>query len=75
MVGNKVGNASYEKNAPVSIHNGRTVQWKDFARKEKVDDIYTMELTIKDKAGNESTDKKVFSVNRFGIRRMYRWRS
>lgn len=58
--------ASYEKNAPVSIHNGRTVQWKDFARKEKVDDIYTMELTIKDKAGNESTDKKVFSVNRFG---------
>ena len=66
MVGNKVGNASYEKNAPVSIHNGRTVQWKDFARKEKVDDIYTMELTIKDKAGNESTDKKVFSVNRFG---------
>lgn len=66
LVGNKVGNASYEKNAPVSIHNGRTVQWKDFARKEKVDDIYTMELTIKDKAGNESTDKKVFSVNRFG---------
>ena len=66
LVGNKVGNASYEKNAPVSIHNGRTVQWKDFARKDKVDDIYTMELTIKDKAGNESTDKKVFSVNRFG---------
>lgn len=66
LVGNKVGNASYEKNAPVSIHNGRTVQWKDFARKEKVDDIYTMELTIRDKAGNESTDKKMFSVNRFG---------
>ena len=67
LVGNKVGNADYERNAPANIHNGRIIEWKDFERISEVDDIYTLEVTVKDKAGNVNDPAKVtFSVNRFG---------
>lgn len=67
LVGNKVGNADYERNAPTNIHNGRVIEWKDFERINEVDDIYTLEVIVKDKAGNVNDPAKVtFSVNRFG---------
>ena len=40
---------------------------KDIARVQKNDDMYTIKVTVYDKAGNKSDEvKKVFSVNRFG---------
>lgn len=67
LVGNKVGNADYERNAPSTIHNGKVIEWKDFERISEVDDIYTFEVVVKDKAGNVNDPAKVtFSVNRFG---------
>jgi len=46
--------------------NGLTFSFNDFERKKEVDDIYTLEATSTDKAGNESKEQIEFSVNRFG---------
>ena len=48
------------------IHNGKTFKFNDFAMQKDMDDIYTLEVTIIDLAGNESTQKLTFSINRFG---------
>ncbi len=48
------------------IHNGRVFTFKDFAYVKDVDDIYTLSVTITDKAGNVSSETLSFSVNRFG---------
>ncbi|MDO4555740.1 MAG: Ig-like domain repeat protein [Lachnospiraceae bacterium] len=66
LTGNKNGMVDYEKGEATTIHHGKRIQWKDFSRKEEVDDIYTLELTVTDKAGNQSSVRKRFSVNRFG---------
>ena len=71
LEGKKNGIVTYDREAPISIHNGRTQQWKDFRRKEEVDDIYTMELIATDKAGNQTKVSKMFSVNRFGSNYMF----
>lgn len=71
LEGKKNGIVTYAREAPISIHNGRTQQWKDFQRKEEVDDIYTMELIVTDKAGNQTKVSKMFSVNRFGSNYMF----
>ena len=42
------------------------VAFADFAHTKDNDDLYTVEVKVVDKAGNESSDKLVFSVNRFG---------
>lgn len=39
---------------------------KDLERLEKNDDIYTLHVTAKDKAGNELEEEIYYSVNRFG---------
>ena len=46
--------------------NGQIFTFADFAREQQYDDIYTLEVSLKDKAGNESQDSIMFSVNRFG---------
>lgn len=48
------------------IHNGRTFTFKNFAKKQAIDDIYTLTATLTDKAGNTTEKTITFSVNRFG---------
>lgn len=48
------------------IHNGRTFTFKNFAKEQAVDDIYTLTATLTDKAGNTTEQTITFSVNRFG---------
>lgn len=48
------------------IHNGRIFTFKNFAKEQAVDDIYTLTATLTDKAGNTAEKTITFSVNRFG---------
>jgi len=48
------------------IHNGKSFKFNNYAKNKDSDDIYTLEITIVDMAGNESTQKVTYSVNRFG---------
>lgn len=45
---------------------GGTFTFKNFAKTQDVDDIYTLSATMTDKAGNEVSKEITFSVNRFG---------
>ena len=45
---------------------GRTVTLADFPHDAANDDVYTLEATMSDLAGNESRVRATFSVNRFG---------
>lgn len=47
-------------------HNGRVFTFNNFDNNKTIDDIYTLDASITDKAGNTSTQIIVFSVNRFG---------
>ena len=49
-----------------SIPNGESIKMADFAHTEETDDVYTMRAVIRDKAGNETEETILFSVNRFG---------
>ncbi len=46
--------------------DGQIFTFNNFPKEQESDDIYTLTATLRDKAGNESTDSIVFSVNRFG---------
>ncbi len=48
------------------IPNGRTLTFRNFAEKKEMDDIYTLLVTLTDKAGNTAVETCTFSVNRFG---------
>ena len=52
--------------AYADIHNGRTFTFKNFAKEQAIDDIYTLTATLTDKAGNTTEKTITFSVNRFG---------
>ena len=49
-----------------TLTDGYAVNYEDFPHTQDVDDLYTLNVSIKDFAGNETTDTLVFSVNRFG---------
>lgn len=49
-----------------SLPNGQVFQFSNFEKKKEFDDIYTLTATLRDKAGNETTQTLRFSVNRFG---------
>ena len=49
-----------------SIPNGESIKMADFERIKENDDLYTMTAVITDRAGNETEDSVIFSVNRFG---------
>lgn len=49
-----------------NIANGESIKMADFAHTEENDDVYTMTAVITDRAGNETEESIVFSVNRFG---------
>lgn len=46
--------------------DGQTIAFMDFSHVQELDDLYTLEAVITDKAGNSTTDSILFSVNRFG---------
>lgn len=46
--------------------NGLELKLDDFAYVQEMDDLYTMEATVYDLAGNSSEAMVMFSVNRFG---------
>ena len=46
--------------------NGQVFTFIDFDYRKEVDDIYTLNVTLVDLAGNTSNEEIVFSVNRFG---------
>lgn len=46
--------------------NGMEIKLDDFAHVPEMDDLYTMEATVYDLAGNSSEASVLFSVNRFG---------
>ncbi|MBR5510363.1 MAG: Ig-like domain repeat protein, partial [Lachnospiraceae bacterium] len=60
-------NGTLEMNAR-TLHtaNGVEVKLDDFERIPENDDLYTMEATVYDMAGNSSDASVTFSVNRFG---------
>lgn len=49
-----------------SIPNGESIKMADFERIKENDDLYTLSAVITDRAGNETEDSVIFSVNRFG---------
>lgn len=54
-------------NAVVSSGEGsRTVEYNGFTKTREMDDVYTLTVHIEDKAGNQSEEEYVFSINRFG---------
>lgn len=46
--------------------DGQTYTFVDFPKEKAYDDVYTLNVTLKDLAGNETTEMITFSVNRFG---------
>lgn len=46
--------------------DGQTITFMDFSHVQELDDLYTLEAVITDKAGNSTMDSILFSVNRFG---------
>jgi len=49
-----------------NIENGQRYTYADFEKVQKVDDIYTLTVSLTDMAGNSSESTIVFSANRFG---------
>lgn len=56
-------NVKYKEN---NTKNGKIRSLDMFPQKKSVDDVYTMTVKVADKAGNSSSKKVFFSVNRFG---------
>ena len=48
------------------IENGQSIKMNDFAREEKMDDLYKLTAKSVDRAGNETEKSVMFSVNRYG---------
>ena len=48
------------------IENGQSIKMDDFAREEKMDDLYKLTAKSVDRAGNETEKSVMFSVNRYG---------
>lgn len=66
LSGAKNGKVTYQRYPDKETDERTVLSWKDFSRKEETDDIYTLSVYVKDKAGNETKKEVVFSVNRYG---------
>ena len=53
-------------NSISQTEDGFVVSYSDFAHDKSMDDLYIMEAKVRDKAGNESNEQLIFSVNRHG---------
>ena len=65
IAGTKNGEVTYETFVS-DQEQGQTVTYADFVREAEVDDIYTIDASLTDLAGNETEGTITFSVNRFG---------
>lgn len=65
MVGANNGVVSLDSTA-TKTENGFVVSYSDFAHDKKYDDLYTLQATVVDLAGNEVKGELIFSVNRYG---------
>lgn len=65
ITGTKNGEVAYETSVS-GQDQGQTVTYADFAHEAEVDDIYTINASLTDLAGNEAEGAVTFSVNRFG---------
>ncbi|MBU5488030.1 hypothetical protein KQI77_07605 [Clostridium sp. MSJ-8] len=65
LTGSLKGNVEV-KGAYSDIPNGQSFIFADFDKLQEIDDIYTLNAKVIDKAGNESDDNIMFTVNRFG---------
>lgn len=55
-----------QKYSIIPEQSGQTIEFSDFAHVQEMDDLYTLEASIADKAGNITVESIWFSVNRFG---------
>lgn len=60
-----------EASTVTSDENSQTISFSDFKRNVSEDDIYTLNASITDLAGNSSRVSTMFSVNRFGSTYMF----
>lgn len=65
LVGANQGNVTPD-GAYTAQGNGQIFTFSNFPKEQAYDDIYTINATLTDMAGNESTETITFSVNRFG---------
>ena len=65
LTGSRNGTVSYN-GAFHDVENGQTYTYSDFLREQSVDDLYTLSVTVRDRAGNETSQTLQFSANRFG---------
>lgn len=65
LKGYKNGDVSYNS-TKTNIQNGQQIVWEDFAYEPYMDDMYTLNVQVTDKAGRTVEDEIVFSVNRYG---------
>lgn len=54
------------ENEVTNTENGQSIHYMDFSHTAEMDDLYTLTATVADKAGNETEESIMFSVNRFG---------
>ncbi len=58
--------ATVFESSKVVTGNDVTISIADLAHKAELDDLYTLETSVTDQAGNETVESILFSVNRFG---------
>ncbi|MGI6216400.1 MAG: hypothetical protein ACOYIK_02190, partial [Coriobacteriales bacterium] len=66
LTGSAQGDVYSIESSEQDSSTGMSVAYEDFARVLENDDVYTLDASISDKAGNKSEEKVTFSVNRFG---------
>lgn len=65
LTGANRGQVSYESSRQ-QTDQIMEIAMQDFPHTQETDDLYTLEAVVSDRAGNESRQTLVFSVNRFG---------
>lgn len=65
LTGANRGQVSYKSSRQQTDQNIE-IAMDDFSHMDEIDDLYTLEAVVSDRAGNESRQTRIFSVNRFG---------
>ncbi len=65
LTGANNGATAFESSRTVTGSEA-TISIADIQHTEQMDDLYTLEVSVQDQAGNETMESVLFSVNRFG---------
>lgn len=65
LTGANNGATAFESSRTVTGSEA-TISIADIQHTEEMDDLYTLEVSVQDQAGNETVESVLFSVNRFG---------